>query len=168
MLPFGRATGLRLLNCELPCAQSTIDSRSSHLFHECVTKAKSIDTLYADVAGCDIALTDEAPLALALDNRVDSPRIGRLAATPRSHAAYEMFPDDLRPLFFEAIEATDPSWKQAVSALERTIDCWTATGNREAILDYDEFNTEPIHMVVELLSKLKSSYRATEKKGSGR
>ena len=127
-------------------------------------KAKSIDTLYSEAAGCDIALTDEAPLALALDNRVDSPRIGRLAATPRSHAANEMFPDDLRPLFFEVIEATDLSWKQAVRALERTIDCWTATGDREAILNYDEFNTEPIRMVVELLGEVKSSYRATEKK----
>ena len=98
-------------------------------------KAKPIDALHAEVAGSDITLTDEAPLALALDNRVTSPRIGRLAATPRSHADNEMFPDDLRSLFFKIIESTELSWKQAIRALERTIDCWTATGDREAILE---------------------------------
>jgi hypothetical protein len=72
-----------------------------------------------------------------------------------------MFPDDLRPLFFEVIEETDLSWKQAVRALERVIDCWTTTGDRKAILEYDEFDTESIRTVLELLGNLDSSYRAT-------
>lgn len=125
-------------------------------------KAKTIEALHVEVAGSDITLTDEAPLALALDNRVTLPRIGRLAATPRSHAINEMFPDDLRPLFFEIIESTDLSWKQAIRALERTIDCWTATGDREAILEYEEFDTDPIRTVVDRLGDLDSSYRAAD------
>jgi hypothetical protein len=73
-----------------------------------------------------------------------------------------MFPDDIRPLFFEVIERTDLSWKQAVRALELSIDCWTATGNREAILDYPEFNTAATQTVVALLDELDSSYLAAD------
>lgn len=126
-------------------------------------EARSIDQLYSRVAECDIALTGEAPLALALDNRVQSPRIGRLSATPRSYAVQEMFPDDIRPLFFEIVAQTDLSWKQAVRALELCIDCWTATGDREQILEYPEFNNLTIQSVVGMLGELESSYRAIER-----
>ena len=124
-------------------------------------KTKSIDALYAAVADSDIVLTNEAPLALALDNRVTTPRIGRLAATPRSYAANEMFPNDLRPLFFDVIEQTALSWKQANRALGAVIDCWTTTGDRKAICEYEEFDTESIRTVVDLLGDLDSSYRDT-------
>jgi len=128
-----------------------------------VREARSIDSLYSAVADHDIVLTTEAPLALALDNRIQTPRIGRLSATPRSYATQEMFPDDIRPLFFEVIERTDLSWKQAVRALELSIDCWTATGDREAILDYPEFNTSATRTVVALLDELDSSYLAADR-----
>lgn len=74
-----------------------------------------------------------------------------------------MFPDDIRPLFFEAIELTDLSWKQAVRALELSIDCWTATGDRAAILDYPEFDTPATRTVVAMLSELESSYLAADR-----
>lgn len=127
-----------------------------------VREARSIDQLYSTVADYDLVLTAEAPLALALDNRVQTPRIGRLSATPRSHAAGEMFPDDIRPLFFDVIEQTELSWKQAVRALELAIECWTATGDREGILDYPEFDTPAIRTVVAMLGELQSSYRAAD------
>ena len=123
-------------------------------------KAKPIKTLHAEVAGCDIALTNEAPLALALDNRVVTPRIGRLAATPRSYAIDEMFPRDIRPLFGAVIDRTALSWKEAIRALERVIGCWNATGSRDRILEHDEFDTPAIRAVVELLGELDSSYSA--------
>lgn len=124
-------------------------------------KAKSINTLHTEVVGCDIALTNEAPLALALDNRVTTPRIGRLAATPRSYAIGEMFPRDIRPLFLEIVDRTDLSSKQAVRAVERVIGCWNTTGSLQRILNYDEFDTRPIRTTVELLGELESSYSAT-------
>lgn len=49
--------------------------------------AKSIDELYEEVKGYDIVLCNDAPLALALNNRVDEPRLGPLAVTPRQYAA---------------------------------------------------------------------------------
>jgi hypothetical protein len=54
-----------------------------------------------------------------------------------------VFSDDVRPLFFDILEATEFLRKQALRALERTIDCWTATTDREAILEYEELNTSP-------------------------
>ncbi|WP_459987587.1 PD-(D/E)XK nuclease family protein, partial [Natrinema sp. JCM 9743] len=74
-----------------------------------------------------------------------------------------MFPDDIRPLFFEIVAQTDLSWKQAVRALELCIDCWTATGDREQILEYPEFDTSAIRLVVSMLGELESSYRSIER-----
>jgi hypothetical protein len=74
-----------------------------------------------------------------------------------------MFPDDIRSLFVEVIERTDLSWKRAVRALELSIDCWTATGSRDAILDYSEFATPATRKVVALLGELESSYLAADR-----
>ena len=49
--------------------------------------AKSIDELYEEVKGYDLVLCNDAPLALALNNRLDSPRVGVFAITPRQLAA---------------------------------------------------------------------------------
>ena len=122
-------------------------------------EARSIDQLYTSVADYDITFTHEAPLALALDNRVHKPRIGRLSATPRSYAVNQMFPDDVRPLFFEVVDRTSLSWKQASRALELCINCWNETGDRTRILDYNEFDTPSIRSVVSLLGELESSYQ---------
>ncbi|MFA6710446.1 MAG: PD-(D/E)XK nuclease family protein [Candidatus Methanomethylophilaceae archaeon] len=48
--------------------------------------AKSIDELYEEVRGFDIVVCNDAPLALALNNRLDEPRIGVFATTPRELA----------------------------------------------------------------------------------
>jgi hypothetical protein len=124
-------------------------------------KAKSIQTIHSEVAGIDIALSSDAPLTLALDNRVDTPRVGRLAATPRSYASGELFPKDLRPLFIAVTERTELSWKQALRAVERVVDCWDTTGSLGHILTYEEFDSSPTRRVVELLGELDSSYSKT-------
>lgn len=51
--------------------------------------AKSIDQLYSEVKGYDVVLCNDAPLATALNNRVDIPRIGVFAITPRHIASKE-------------------------------------------------------------------------------
>lgn len=48
--------------------------------------AKSIDELYGEVKDYDIVLCNDAPLALALNNRLDQTRIGIFATTPRQLA----------------------------------------------------------------------------------
>lgn len=48
--------------------------------------AKSIDELYEEVRGYDLVLCNDAPLSLALNNRLDRPRVGAFAVTPRELA----------------------------------------------------------------------------------
>ena len=50
-------------------------------------RAKTIDELYEEVKGYDLVLCNDAPLATALNNRVDVPRLDALAVTPRQLAA---------------------------------------------------------------------------------
>jgi len=50
---------------------------------------KSIDELYQEVKDHDIVLCNDAPLATALNNRIDIPRVGGFATTPR-HLAVAM------------------------------------------------------------------------------
>ena len=44
---------------------------------------KSIDELYQEVRNHDVVLCNDAPLATALNNRIDVPRVGGFATTPR-------------------------------------------------------------------------------------
>ena len=48
--------------------------------------AKSIDELYEEVKDYDLVICNDAPLALALNNRLDRPRVGAFAITPRQLA----------------------------------------------------------------------------------
>lgn len=50
-------------------------------------RARSIDEIYEKVREFDIVITNDAPLATALNGRVDLPRIGGFAYTPRQLAA---------------------------------------------------------------------------------
>ncbi|MDR0335032.1 MAG: PD-(D/E)XK nuclease family protein [Methanomassiliicoccaceae archaeon] len=45
--------------------------------------AKTIDELYDESKRYDIVISNDAALVTALNNRIDAPRIGRLASTPR-------------------------------------------------------------------------------------
>ena len=49
--------------------------------------AKTIDELYSEVRDYDLVLCNDAPLALALNNRVDRARLGTFAYTARQYAA---------------------------------------------------------------------------------
>ncbi|MCL2318202.1 MAG: PD-(D/E)XK nuclease family protein [Methanomassiliicoccaceae archaeon] len=55
-------------------------------------RAKSIDELYEEVKGYDIVLTTDAALATALNAKIDVPRIGGFAYTPRHLAKDEAVP----------------------------------------------------------------------------
>lgn len=51
--------------------------------------AKGIDEIYAEVKDCDIVITNDAPLATALNARIETACIGSFAYTPRRIAAME-------------------------------------------------------------------------------
>jgi len=52
-----------------------------------ISEAKSADDLYADVVDHDLVVVPDAPLASAIDRRLDHPRLGPFAVTPRRLAA---------------------------------------------------------------------------------
>lgn len=52
--------------------------------------AKSIDELYSEVRDYDLVLCNDAPLALALNNRVDRARLGKFAYTMREFASEKL------------------------------------------------------------------------------
>ena len=45
-------------------------------------RAKTIDEIYEEVKHHDIVISNDAALVTALNNRIDVPKIGRLASTP--------------------------------------------------------------------------------------
>ncbi|MCL2891126.1 MAG: hypothetical protein FWF40_04470, partial [Methanomassiliicoccaceae archaeon] len=45
--------------------------------------AKTIDEIYNEAKAYDIVISNDAALVTALNNRIDDPRVGRLASTPR-------------------------------------------------------------------------------------
>lgn len=122
-------------------------------------RARSIDDLADAVADADLVLSADAPLTLALDRRVQTPRLGRVAATPRSHASGEFVPQDDRALFFERVAGNDLPWKTAARDLDLCLQCWDYTGRVDAILEYDEFDTATMRETVALLESTPSSHR---------
>lgn len=122
-------------------------------------RARSIDEIAELAAGSDVVLSSDAPLTLALDRRATSPRVGRVASTPRSHASGELVTKDRRELFCELIKTEEVSWKSAAWALDLTLESWDHTGERAAILNHEEFDTHAVRKAVELLGETSSSYR---------
>ncbi|MCL1979199.1 MAG: PD-(D/E)XK nuclease family protein [Methanomassiliicoccaceae archaeon] len=87
-------------------------------------RAKSIDELYEEVKGYDLVITNDAALATALNARIDVPRIGGFAYTPRHIAGNEAVPifgsgalDDLK-IISEISNETGYGFKYIHSELE--------------------------------------------------
>jgi hypothetical protein len=124
-----------------------------------IRSRRSISDLFNQVREYDVVLTPDAPLSLALNRRVETPRLGRFAATPRMLASGEFNPRDERPLFHELLAKTDLPWKQAAFLVENVLSAWDETGAMDAILDYDEFDNRATRTAVNTISQAESSYR---------
>ncbi|ACV12091.1 conserved hypothetical protein [Halorhabdus utahensis DSM 12940] len=127
-----------------------------------VQRARSIDDLFEAVAGYDLVLTVDAPLSLALNRRLDHPRLGRFAATPQMLAADEFRPQDQRQLFLDVIESTALPWKQAAHLVELILGCWEETGDRQAILEFERYDTPKTREVLEVIASVESAHRDLE------
>jgi hypothetical protein len=125
-----------------------------------VQQARTIDELYSEVADYDLVLTVDAPLSHALNRRVDQAQLGRFAATPQMLASGEFWPRDDRPLFLKLINQTDFGWKQVAYLLENVLGCWEETGELSAIRNYEQFDTEQIRDVIEVIQSVDSGHSA--------
>ena len=124
-----------------------------------IRRARSITELYDAVADYDLVLTTDAPLSLALNRRIDRPRLGTFAATPRMLASGEFRPRDDRHLFLELIERTDLSWKHAAYLLENILGSWEETSDHRAILDHEHFDTAAVRRAIDVIGSVESAHR---------
>ena len=123
---------------------------------------RSIDDLYQRVRDYEMVLTREAPLADALNSRIDCPRLEKLAYTPRGLAYRDDMADetlDRRELFLRIVRETDCSWKKSLYCLENILDCWQETGKLETITEYPEFHIDGMDSVLKVIEETPSVFR---------
>ncbi|MFB6252702.1 MAG: PD-(D/E)XK nuclease family protein [Halobellus sp.] len=126
-------------------------------------RAKAIDDLYEEVAGYDLVVVPDAPLASALNRRIDRPHLGSFAIPPRRLAAGRREEAEDRIAFLELVEQTDIDWKCGAYAIGNILQCWEHNGRLEAILDYDEYADDATRQTVECIAGLETtSQRLTE------
>jgi hypothetical protein len=122
-----------------------------------IQRAKPIDDLYEEVADHDLVLAADAPLTLALSRRLDEPRLGRFAATPRTLASGDPRAQDDRELFLEVVDQTDLSFKHAAYLVENALSCWDDTGDVRRLLDYESFDTPAARTAIDVIEAADSA-----------
>ena len=128
-----------------------------------ITRAKSVDSLYEECKDFDLVLVPNAPMASALNRRLDQPHFGPFAITPRRLAARRREQAEDRLAFLEIIETTDLNWKEASYAVGNILQCWEYQGTADAILDYEQFATTATHTAVDCIAEMDTtSARLTE------
>lgn len=116
-------------------------------------RAKSIERLYEDVRDYDLVLVPDAPLASAINRRLDRPHFGTFATTPRRVAAGRREQAEDRVAFLDVIEETDHDWKATAYAIGNVLQCWEHQGRIDAVLEYDAYADPTTRDVVEILSQ---------------
>ncbi len=128
-----------------------------------ISRTYSIKEIFEQTRDFDYLLTTDTPLADALNNRIDSPRLGKFAYTPRG-LVYENLepgrdPLDRRELFLKLHRETDFHWREAHYLLQNVLDCWQEKGQPEKILDYNQFANRKTKLVVEFLRNTDNIFR---------
>ncbi|AUV84211.1 hypothetical protein C2R22_21840 (plasmid) [Salinigranum rubrum] len=108
-------------------------------------------------------LVPDAPMASALNRRLDQPHFGPFAIPPRRLAARRREQAEDRLAFLEIIETTDLNWKETSYVVGNILQCWEYLGTAEAVLDYDQFATKATHTAVDCIAEMDTtSTRLTE------
>lgn len=125
---------------------------------------KTVEEIYSEVKGYDLVLTVDAPLADALNARLEKAVVGNFAETPRryafSHKADEI--DFKREIFLEIIDETDLSWKQASYILENILESWKNTGDLYSILENEQFSGKAAEKIIKILESTNNPFIALE------
>jgi len=119
-----------------------------------ITRAKSIDSLYEECKDFDLVLVPDAPMASALNRRLDQPHFGPFAITPRRLAARRREQAEDRLAFLELIQTADLNWKEASHAVRNILQCWEYQGTANAVLDYEQFATTATHTAVDCIGEM--------------
>ena len=128
-----------------------------------IRRTKSIGSLYEECKGFDLVLVPDAPMASALNRRLDRPHFGPFAITPRRLAARRREQAEDRLAFLELIQTTDCNWKEAAYAVGNILQCWEYQGAVDAVLEYEQFATAATRTAVDRIAEMDTtSNRLTE------
>lgn len=125
-----------------------------------ITRAKPVESLYEECKDFDLVLVPDAPLASALNRRLDQPHFGPFAITPRRLAARRREQAEDRLAFLEVIEKTDLDWKEASYVVGNILQCWEYQGTADAILEYEAFGTEATRTAVDCIAEMDTTSRS--------
>ncbi len=128
-------------------------------------QSKGIDELYDEVKDFDLVLTVDAPLADALNIRLDRAKLGFFATTARRWAIDQCRDKvlDKRQLYLKAVKELGIDWKETAFLLDNIIDCWINTGDISKILDYRKFRREGTNRILELISSTSNFFNILER-----
>jgi len=133
-----------------------------------VKSAKSIEDVFQEVKSYDLVLTVDAPLADAINARLELPKLGYFATTPRRLALNEISSDektfrDKRELFLKIIKDTGLDWKRAIYLLDDIVECWKETGDPSNILKQKTTHEKDIKKIIKTLKDTINPLSALEK-----
>ncbi|WP_416841472.1 PD-(D/E)XK nuclease family protein [Haloferax sp. DFSO52] len=124
-----------------------------------ITRAKSLDALYEECKEYDLVLVPDAPMASALNRRLDTPHFGPFAITPRRLAARRREKAEDRLAFLEIIQTTTLDWKETAFAVGNILQCWEYQGTADAILEYDSYATDATRIAVDRIEEMDTTSR---------
>lgn len=127
-----------------------------------IQRATPVDALYDAVADHDLVLTPDAPLASAIERRIDRAHFGTFATTPRRLAAGRREGAEDRTAFLELVDRTDHDWKSLSYAVGNVLQCWEHGGTCESILDYHRFADDVTRDVVDVVADLHTTSRSLQ------
>ncbi|MEF8835431.1 MAG: PD-(D/E)XK nuclease family protein [Candidatus Thermoplasmatota archaeon] len=133
-----------------------------------VKNARSIEDIFQEVKTYDLVLTIDAPLADALNARLERAKLGHFSTTPRRLALNEISSDekifrDKRELFLKIIEETGLDWKRATYLLDDITKCWKETGDPSNIFEQKKKHEKEIKKILKTLKDTINPFTAVEK-----
>jgi len=127
-----------------------------------IQRAKPVETLYDEVAGYDLVLTPDAPLASAINRRLDVLHFGTFATTPRRLAAGRREQAEDRSVS-RSRRPDRPRLEIRQLRRREHAPVLGAPGSIESILAYDAYVDDATEAVVDIMADLRStSKRLTE------
>ena len=128
-------------------------------------KTLTLDEIFEKVKSYDLVLTAEASLADAINNRINKPRLGKLAYTPKNLIRRNFQNEILnqeKELFQELIGQPQLNWKEASHLLGIAVDYWEDTGSLDGFTKKSNLEEEKLNKILPILKNTTSIYREME------
>jgi hypothetical protein len=117
------------------------------------SRAKPVDRLYEEVAGCDVVVVSDLPLAGAINRRQREPRLGVFAGTPRRLVDEHRETAEGRTAFLDVVGQLDRPWPRIGYEVGNVLQCWEHRSSADAIFEYESYVSEATRAVVDGLDR---------------